>query len=548
MPGANRRKAPAKPRHDAALARKLPARNTASSAPAASHSSSSSLSASKPASGPHSQPVDISKALRLPLVHLLALRPATVQELASKTRSSRDQCAFILPKVARQADPAVGQWQLTDRAYKELDVWKFPYPSREDRQAAIDNAVRAFDRLRLSREEQLWQMLLPKEERGKGKILSRLNLHAGPLEKKVATPVLKAKPNAKPLPAKKAEASKPSKGKEAKGKAAGKDSGEAQGTPTGLKPKPAPAKKASNDASASKAAKPSAKSPAAPAQSKAPKPSASSAPERKGTGSARTSISSTGSKPKIPSPLSASPMVPAATHSAAASPLPPNSDRSLKRKANNLDDDVHRHDVTGAKQRKMHPRSDSSASSASFQGSLIEKVSALKRKAPHPDQARPSEAIKPAPHPTKQRRIDTPGTTSITKPNRPAAKPSSTSLSHPTRRPAPTHSASSSISSTATAAPPSTVVTTTTSSSAASMPSSSPSPSSVTSPLLPLSFRQTLEHAQKFKRYYDRYFRLYTRLATAPEPPSQAERRQLLRMHEKLSVMKGEIGSGVLKQ
>ncbi|KAI9806437.1 MAG: hypothetical protein M1833_003624 [Piccolia ochrophora] len=130
-----------------------------------------------------------SLAIKTPLLHLLALGPSTEHDLARKTRAPLNECLELLQKFGKPIRSGPG-WQLADRWYKELDVWKFPYPSQNDRQAAIDNAVSAFDRLRLSREDVLWQFLLPKQQRGKGKILSKLQLHAGPIQK-TNTPQIK---------------------------------------------------------------------------------------------------------------------------------------------------------------------------------------------------------------------------------------------------------------------------------------------------------------------------------------------------------------------
>ncbi|KAI9837116.1 MAG: hypothetical protein M1819_000767 [Sarea resinae] len=123
------------------------------------------------------------QALRIPLVHLLAVRAASQSELARMTHSPKEDCLQVLQKVGKVSKSAK-DWELTDRAYKELDVWTFAYPSQDERQGAIDNAISAFDRMRVSRDDKLWQMLLPKSERGKGVILSKLHLHAGPLHQK----------------------------------------------------------------------------------------------------------------------------------------------------------------------------------------------------------------------------------------------------------------------------------------------------------------------------------------------------------------------------
>ena len=133
------------------------------------------------------------QALKVPLLHLLAIRPVSEKFLAKSLNCSSDECMQILQKYGRPARLDPSKWDLSDRGFKELDVWKFSYPSQEDRQAAIDRAISAYDRQHLSREEKLWQLLLPKQERGKGKILSRLDFRKGPI-KKVATPLINIQP------------------------------------------------------------------------------------------------------------------------------------------------------------------------------------------------------------------------------------------------------------------------------------------------------------------------------------------------------------------
>ncbi len=111
------------------------------------------------------------------------MRPVSEKFLAQKIACSQEECREVLEKVGKQARLDTSKWDLSDRSFKELDVWKFNYPCQDDRQLAIDKTVSAFDRMRLSREDKLWQMLLPKEERGKGKVLSNLNLHQGPIQR-----------------------------------------------------------------------------------------------------------------------------------------------------------------------------------------------------------------------------------------------------------------------------------------------------------------------------------------------------------------------------
>lgn len=131
----------------------------------------------------HDEKTQKLQALRTPLIHLLAVRQVSVKFLAQKTCCSQEECKEVLQRVGRESLLDPEKWDLSDKSFKELDVWKFAYPSEVDRQFAIDRAVSAFDRMRVSREEKVWQMLLPKHERGKGKILSKLNLHAGPIQK-----------------------------------------------------------------------------------------------------------------------------------------------------------------------------------------------------------------------------------------------------------------------------------------------------------------------------------------------------------------------------
>ncbi|KAL4788257.1 hypothetical protein BJX76DRAFT_167966 [Aspergillus varians] len=142
-----------------------------------------------PTSAPPSQNKDRLRleALKVPFVHLLAIRAVSAKFLARQTRSSIEDCTALAHKYGIENRINPEKFDLRDKVYRELDVWKFPYPSQEDRQEAIENAISAFDRMRISRSDKLWQSLLPKEERGKGKCLSRLDLRTGPI-KKALTP------------------------------------------------------------------------------------------------------------------------------------------------------------------------------------------------------------------------------------------------------------------------------------------------------------------------------------------------------------------------
>jgi len=123
--------------------------------------------------GPSSKEKIRLDAIRVPMIHLLAVESWSPDALASKLKVKRSDCDKVLEKVAR--DAKAGKKELKDKTYRDLDVWKFKYELQSDRQAAIDHAVSAYDRLRVEKTDQLWQMLLAKEDRGKGIFLSRLN-------------------------------------------------------------------------------------------------------------------------------------------------------------------------------------------------------------------------------------------------------------------------------------------------------------------------------------------------------------------------------------
>jgi len=127
------------------------------------------------------------QAVRSPLIHFLAARPASDKVLAQHLCCKHDDVLEVLQKVGKPYRLDATKWDLTDKTFKELDVWWFPYPNQEDRELAIGRARSAFDRMRISTQEKLWDKLLPEHERGKGKILSQLNLHKGPIQQ-VTTP------------------------------------------------------------------------------------------------------------------------------------------------------------------------------------------------------------------------------------------------------------------------------------------------------------------------------------------------------------------------
>ncbi|KAJ9151749.1 Com1 regulatory protein [Pleurostoma richardsiae] len=114
------------------------------------------------------------KQQRSPIIHELAVKDRTFQELRDKCPGDSDaDFKTALEKVA-DFDDRSQKYVLKKMYWKELDVFRYRYASNGDRQLAIDNAVKQFDRMRLGASEPEWQKLLPKEERGKGKCLSKL--------------------------------------------------------------------------------------------------------------------------------------------------------------------------------------------------------------------------------------------------------------------------------------------------------------------------------------------------------------------------------------
>lgn len=114
-------------------------------------------------------------AMRIPMVHLLAMGPMSPKAIARKLNASVVDCEWVLDRVAK--DTSGGNKDLKDKSFRELDIWKFPYHTDEDREAARERAIHAYDRMRIEKNDPLWQLLLPKEERGKGTTLSRLNFY-----------------------------------------------------------------------------------------------------------------------------------------------------------------------------------------------------------------------------------------------------------------------------------------------------------------------------------------------------------------------------------
>jgi RNA polymerase II elongation factor ELL len=473
----------------------------------------------------------ILRALRVPLIHLLAVQPSREVYLAETCRTSLANVRDLLPKIAKRSSDDTEKWQLTDKSFRELNPWKFTYKQTEDREQAINSAVKSFDRLRLAKDDKLWQILLPVNERGQGKCLSRLSVKAP--EQKPSTPLHKThklpkvtekKPAA---PKKTEEKGSGQEGKKMKEVKEAKEPSEPKPKKTAREKTSAPAVK--EQAHASTATSTSSTKPPAPSNSTKPSTNGPKirtkkvpVPETSSTPRARPKMSSrdmplkdraprparpaapVNTKPKNPSPLSASPPVNASdfedSHpvhkalSGAPSPAktsPGNSDRSLKRKANDIDSDIHNHSLSVKQARvdRPTPAHTPSSTNGRLNGSTPSSANSVKRKSDDSSTSNtPSTKVR------KVTNINT-GLASRYPNNNSQISPGSSS--------------------------------------------------SATSPSVPsLSFRQTVELSQKFQTYYKKYEELYWQLAEADTAPTEAQRNDLMKMHKKLEEMKREIKAG----
>jgi RNA polymerase II elongation factor ELL len=495
------------------------------------------MSKRPPTSQPGSNHTAVLSALRVPLIHLLAVTPSKDILLAGTCRTSLANVRELLPKIAKRSSDDSEKWQLTDKSFRELNPYQFTYKSAEDREQAINGAIKSFDRLRLAKDDKLWQILLPREERGQGKCLSRLTVKAH--EAKPSTPLHKITKMNDKKPVKKAEEkdadkdakkTKEVKTKEVKAKDAPRPKKVVKEKVVKDKIVRDEAKLAAATGTATNSTPTLKAKSVAPSAQNTPVVEASKVRTKKeapiGEGSLASRVKpkmpatsrdiaqrerayrvskppmSVNTKPKNPSPLSASPPVNASdfednhpVHKAlSAAPSPAkgssasgNSDRSLKRKANDIDSDIHNHSLS-----VKAPRLDRATPNHTprTNGTTPSSTNSLKRKS-----AESSTSNTPT---TKVRKV--------------------TSIDTGLASSYPTHS---------------------------SQISPGDSSSATTSPSLPsLSFRQTVVLSQKFQKYYKKYEELYWQLTEATTAPTESQRGDLLKMHKKLEEMKREIKAG----
>ncbi|WQF87195.1 Putative winged helix DNA-binding domain superfamily [Colletotrichum destructivum] len=136
------------------------------------------------------QVVEKFKEQRSMIVHELAVQERPYDYLESLWEGKEEDFRPALEKVA-QFEPDTQMWALRKNYWRELDVWKYDYDTQDTRQKAIDNAIRQFDKMRLATTEIEWQKLLPREERGKGKILSKLQANIAKASSAAPPPKIK---------------------------------------------------------------------------------------------------------------------------------------------------------------------------------------------------------------------------------------------------------------------------------------------------------------------------------------------------------------------
>lgn len=450
-----------------------------------------------------------SEAIKYALIHLLAMKPADVKSIS---RTVHVKPATLQPILKRFAEEDKnGVYNLTNKTFKDVEPWSFSYSSQGDRQAAIDNTIRAYDRLRIDPKDEIWQKLLPSAERGQGKTLSKLKLQAP----KVPTPMVKATKilNQKPGQVKRTETKKVSAGeKNSELKVVDRADRKVSSKPKTQKVESGPQKKTL--AEKREAAR------------KRDEDSKKEQERRKALQAAKSANNSTSShdskpssqskallnKPKNPSPLSASPPVNASdfedghplnkSHSAGSNSTKPNGINRLKRPAEEINGNNSRPGIS------KKPRTDS-PSLGPRANPVPPKPPATKR--PPPEDSSSSSLDNT---PLKMRRMVNGDATTRPRPNNHVGNTNRVSS-----RQQPLSNA---------------------------MVNSSDD-SSGASPNFSLSWRQRVDLAEKFQRFYGRYKKFYIELESRSERPSSAQREKLADMHNKLAEMKKQLSTGSLR-
>ena len=439
------------------------------------------------------------QAARYAMIHLLAIETFSLPQIARKLRMQVEKVKVILNQLSDSHDET-SSYGLARKFYKELEPWEFPYNCDSDRQNAINNAIHAFDSMRIDPHDKMWQTLLPESERFQGKTISKLKLQQG----KVSTPGMKpitfdrktglpkrTEPKKADKPQKSSEISKSDKSIE-------------------NKKKPERAK-----ADRELTSKPNTKKPG---QAQRPSPSTTtngSPPKEKPSSAAKSLLN----KPKNPSPLAASPVNASdfednhPVHRAlSASPTKGinGSANSLRRKPDDLASSTAQRPAS-----KQHSLGNASSPSVMKKKDGITATKPTeKRKAEYDHDSRPRKVARDGRTPsTNHSVIRAPKTKQV-------STPSNTSTSNKQS----------------------------TTFSSAVYARSSTSDSASPDGHLTLSTRQRVDLATKFKRYYAQYHKLYMKLSQSTQRPSQMEMDELMKKHNKLAEMKAQLKTGLVRE
>jgi hypothetical protein len=114
--------------------------------------------------------------LTVGVIHELAVREQGFENLllSLNLKPSREGILQVILNGVGKYDTQVQKWTLKKGSWKALDIFAYNYRRDEDRQQAIENAIKQYDRMKIPPQDSLWQKLLPMEERGKGMCLSKL--------------------------------------------------------------------------------------------------------------------------------------------------------------------------------------------------------------------------------------------------------------------------------------------------------------------------------------------------------------------------------------
>ncbi|KAI0548222.1 hypothetical protein F4679DRAFT_330121 [Xylaria curta] len=94
------------------------------------------------------------------LVHELAVGDQSLQHLKNVWTGADSDLKSTVEKIA-DFNKSTEKRSLKKMYWKELDVWNYNYDTPEDRQSAIDNAIKVYNEQSVAKSEAAWDRLLP---------------------------------------------------------------------------------------------------------------------------------------------------------------------------------------------------------------------------------------------------------------------------------------------------------------------------------------------------------------------------------------------------